>query len=144
MADETNFFSQRDAAREYTRLAHVCGELFAALGAVAPRLEPAAATAAGAQLSRRLGQHAARWAELVPESVLLAPERDDAGSTLTTVQPTLPAVLAGLDDLRVDLETLLTRTSDVADGAARRAARSTVADIDDALRDLRCAVTPAA
>ena len=90
MADESNFWSQRDAAREYTRLARVCEELFATLGAVAPSIESSGATAAAALLARRLGHHAVRWAELVPESVLLAAERDDARATPAPVEPTLP------------------------------------------------------
>ena len=84
-----------------------------------------------------------RWAELVPESVLLAAERDDARATPAPVEPTLPAVVAALDGLRVELETLLTRTSDVADGSARRAACSALADIDRGLDCLRSVVTPA-
>jgi hypothetical protein len=84
---------------------------------------------AGATLARRMGVHAAAWAELVPESVLLADARDDA--------PAAPAVEAGweaihecIDALRADLEVLLTRTSTVADGAARRVARAVLADLD--------------
>jgi hypothetical protein len=142
MADESIFWTQRDAAREYTRLARQCEALFTALGTMAPRLDPPASAAAASQLARRLGEHAATWAGLVPESVLLADERASAASA-SAIEPTLAAVVAAVAELRDDLDALLTRTTEVADGAARRAARSTCVDIDDAIDRLRLAAAPA-
>ena len=142
MADESTFWTQRDAARDYTRIARQCEALFAALGTMAPRLEPPAAAAAAAQLARRLGLHAAEWSGLVPESVLLAETRESAPA-VPPVEPTVAAVESAVSALRRDLDSLLTRTSEIADGAARREARSTCVDIDEALGRLRLATSSA-
>jgi hypothetical protein len=138
MADEAGFWSQRDAAQEYTRLARTCESLFVALGALAPSLGPPAAAAAAAQLARRLGAHASAWAELVPESVLLEDARR-AAPAAAIVEPSIATVVDALTELRSAVADLLTRTTEVADGAARRQARSTAADLDDALALVRLA-----
>jgi hypothetical protein len=129
MADEPEFWSQHDAAREYTRLARVCEQLFAALGALAPQLPSPTAAVAAATMARRLGAHAAAWAELVPESVLLEDARA-AAPAVPAIEPAWDPVHAAIDALRADLERLLTRTTTVADGAARRVARAMLADLD--------------
>jgi hypothetical protein len=132
MADEPEFWSQHDAVREYTRLSRASESLFVALGELAPRLPDPKATVAAATLARRLGAHAATWAALVPESVLLAEARA-ATAPLAPIDPEDGAVHRAIDALRADLETLLTRTSPVADGAARRVAREVMGDLDRGL-----------
>jgi hypothetical protein len=129
MADEPDFWSQQDAAREYTRLAQACEQLFVALGSLAPQLPSPAAAVAAATMARRLGAHAGAWAELVPESVLLEEARASAPA-VPPVEPAWGPVHAAIDSLRADLQLLLTRTSVVADGAARRVARAVLADLD--------------
>jgi hypothetical protein len=143
MADEPTVWTQRDAAREYTRLARECDALFAALGALAPRLEPDAAANAAAWLARRLGDHATAWAALVPESVLLADARD-AAPDVAAIDPDVASVLPRLQRLRDDLAEILTRTTEVADAAARREARATGADVDEAIDAVRLATKAAA
>jgi hypothetical protein len=128
MSEEPEFWTQRDAAGEYTRLAGACEALFAALGALAPQLPPSSAVPA-ATLARRMGAHAAAWAELVPESILLAEARDAAPSVVP-IEPAWVPVHAAIEALRRDLGALLTRSSPVADGAARRVARAVLADLD--------------
>ena len=129
MADEAGFFSQRDAVREYTRLARASEAIFVALGSLAPRLPSSADTAAAATLARQMGAHAVAWAELVPESVLLAEARS-ATEPLPVLDGQEPAVRAAVASLRADLESLLARTSPTADGAARRLARAVLHDLD--------------
>jgi hypothetical protein len=129
MADP-DFWSQRDAAAEYRRLAAVCESLFRALGALAPSLPTPQETVAAATLARRLGAHASAWDELVPESVLLEDARRAAPAVPETA-PEWPAVAAGLAALRRDLRALLERTTDLADAPARRLARQVLADLDE-------------
>jgi hypothetical protein len=129
MADEPDFFTQHDAVATYAHLAHSSEALFVALGALAPRLDDPAATVAAATLARQLGAHAAAWAELVPESVLLADARA-ATPGPSGVDAEWGAVHRAIDELRADLGALLDRTSPVADGAARRLARAVLADLD--------------
>jgi hypothetical protein len=126
--DNGAFWSQRDAAREYTRLARWCESLFAATGSLAPRLTTAAATNAAATLARRLGGYAAQWAALVPESVLLADARAEAPRPMV-VDPVPAQVFPALEALARDLRALLDVTSDVADAPARRLAREVVEDL---------------
>jgi hypothetical protein len=132
---EPDFWSQRDAAAEYTRLAAASESLFRALGALAPSLPGAGATAAAATLARRLGAHAASWDELVPESVLLEDARRSA-----PVTPELPAdraaVAAALRALQRALVTLLERTTEIADARARRLARQVLADLAEGPEDV--------
>jgi hypothetical protein len=129
MADEPEFWSQHDAVREYSRLARTSAALFVALGALAPSLPEPRAAIAGATLARRLGAHAASWAHLVPESVLLADARASAPE-VAPVAAEWATVRQAIDRLRADLEDLLSRTSPVADSAARRLAREMLADLE--------------
>jgi hypothetical protein len=129
MADEPELWSQHDAAREYTRLARASEALFRAMGRLAPELSSPSATIAAATLARRLGAHATTWAELVPESVLLAEARESA-PPVPDVAPEWDAVHEAIDSLRRDLTALLERTNEVADGAARRLARAVLEDLD--------------
>jgi hypothetical protein len=133
MADEPEFFSQHDAVREYSQLAGTTAALFVALGALAPTLPEPRAAIAAATLARRLGSHAAAWAELVPESVLLSDARA-AAPDVAPVEAEWAAVHRAIDRLRGDLEDVLGRTSPVADAAARRLAREELGDLDAGLR----------
>jgi hypothetical protein len=140
MADDDGaFWSQRDAAREYTRLAHACEALFAALGSLAPRLaEPAAANAA-ATLARRLGEAAPQWSALVPESVLLGDARAEGALEPIVVDAEPAPVVEALGALSRDLHALLDVTTEVADASARRLAARLVADVDAAQPSLQVA-----
>jgi hypothetical protein len=125
---EPEFWSQRDAAAEYTRLAAASESLFRTLGALAPTLPSPRAVVAAATLARRLGTHAAAWAELVPESVLLDEARRSAPAA-PDVAGDWPSVAAGLQHLRAALDALLERTTALADAPARRLAGQVLADL---------------
>ena len=140
------FFTQRDAAVEFTRLAACCEAVFVAAGeavggAGEPRVraDPAGTDArtkvALAGISRRFGLHAAAWAELVPEAVLLADARA-AVSPAPAVARTPRGVAEALAMLRDDLHALAARLSPVADGAARRLASVVLADLEEGLTAL--------
>jgi hypothetical protein len=134
-----SFWSQVDAARSYPNVARACERLFAALGALAPQLPDASAVVAASTLSRRLGDAASGWRMLVPESVLLAEVRD-AATAAGAASPDLavdPAVVRGAAaELTQELETLLTRTSAVADAPARRLAARTLEHLHEVARVL--------
>jgi hypothetical protein len=130
------FFTQRDAASTYPRLARRCEALFRASGRLAPDASHPAATVVLATLSRRAGVHADAWAQLVPESVLLADIRADAAGEAAdgdvgaaTAETLTPAIRS----LQADLRALLQRLSPVADEPARRLARAVLADLDEAV-----------
>jgi len=129
------FFTQRDAAVEYTRLAGVCEVLFGAAGQLVVDVDDPPSKIAIATVSRRLGRHAAAWADLIPESVLLADVRG-AVPPPDGIEPSLGAVIDALRDLRSRLSSLLDRLSAVADGAGRHLASAVLADLDEALAHL--------
>ena len=54
----------------------------------------------------------------------------DAAPEVPDVAPEWDAVHAAIDALRAELTTLLERTNEVADGAARRLGRAVLADLD--------------
>jgi hypothetical protein len=131
VSDLGSYWTQRDAVRAYTRLADLCEALFAATGELVPQVEATASKAVLAATSRHLGAHAAAWADLVPESVLLADARAAARALgAGTVDGLTPAEL--FDRLTADLEELLARSAPLADGAARRLARNVLDDVRDA------------
>jgi hypothetical protein len=134
-----SFWSQVDAARHYPHLARACERLFVALGALAPQLPEPSAAVAASTVSRRLGDAASRWWALVPESVLLAETRDAAtvaaGAT-PDLAPDAAAARHAAEELSQELQTLLTRTSPVADAAARRLAVGALEDLHEVIRVL--------
>ena len=131
-----SFFTQRDAAIEYTRYAALCDALFTTAGETVAVVADAETKIALATLSRRAGLHAAAWGELVPESVLLADERASA-VTPTAIARDPAAIATALRTLRADLDAAVARMSPVADRPALRLAADVLADIDEALAVLR-------
>ncbi len=125
------FLAATEVATELTHLARVFERGFAMLGArgATPAALPSAERVVVATASRVLGEHAAAFAALVPESVLLDAARA-AGAARPVDLPPDPAALLGALDASV--ASLVARAGPVADGALLRhgaRARSELAEL---------------
>jgi hypothetical protein len=127
------FLGAVDAATELTHLAQAFEHGFRVLGDPAAAGEAPARRIALATASRVLGEHAAGFAALVPESVLLADAR--AAGAARPVE--LPGDARGLvEALDLLVASLADRAAPVADGALRRHAARVRSDLAAIVRDL--------
>jgi hypothetical protein len=125
VSDPTRFLTAAGAAEELTRLACSFERASSRFGAPGAGRTPAERLTHD-RAARRLGEHAAALAALVPESVLLAPARAAGQERVPAPPDDLRATLVGLDDA---VEALASQAGPVADGELRRLAGQVRADL---------------
>ncbi len=135
VTDPTPTLTAAQAAEELTRLARTFAQAFHGFGAsgLPDAGRSAAERLTGDRAARLLGEHAAAFAALVPESVLLAPARAAGERGVPELPDDLGAALGALD---AAVAALTSRAGVVADGALRRVAAHVRADLALLLADL--------
>jgi hypothetical protein len=132
VTDPTRTLTAAEAAEDLTRLSRSFERAFARFGAPGERRSPAERLAHD-RSARRLGEHAAAFAALVPESVLLAPARAAGETGAADLPDDLRAALLVLDGA---VDAIAARAGRVADGALRRLAGHVRADLAGLIADI--------
>lgn len=136
----------RDCTRAYATLAWTCEEIFRVAAGWVDSMEVPESKVAVAVVARVFGWQAAQWRALVPESVLLAGDRDAAPTAsarravaeLTAAEPARrrESLRALARTIGEEVDLLTARLSPVSDGAAARLADFLRVDLERTARTL--------
>ena len=136
----------RDCTRAYATLAWACEEIFRVAASWVDSMEVPESKVAVAVVARVFGWQAAQWRALVPESVLLADDRDAAPTAsarravaeLTAAEPARrrESLRALARTIGEEVDLLTARLSPVSDAAAARLADFLRVDLERTARTL--------